>query len=72
MSIAKRRERTINPINADLMAGLDFEGVLREFRAEEESPSRLRRGTFKIAAPFDKALDTILKSKPPRLKKKPA
>jgi hypothetical protein len=42
---------------------LNVAKVMDEFKKQEESPSR-RNGTFKINAPFDKALDTILKAKP--------
>jgi hypothetical protein len=36
--------------------------IMEDFRKAEETPSR-RAGTFKINASFEKALDTILKSK---------
>lgn len=44
---------------------LDVEGVIREFQDVENSPSH-RKGAFKIDAPFEKALDTILKANPDR------
>ena len=37
--------------------------ILEEFEKSEKSPSH-RKGTFKIAKPFDEALQTILKAKP--------
>src|SRR2546425_13333294 len=47
--------------------------VLAEFHKAEKSTAP-RKGTFKIAAPFEEALDTILKapheSKPKQLRKK--
>ena len=43
--------------------GLDVDKVIQEFQKAEESSSG-RNGTFKIDAPFEKALDTILKAKP--------
>jgi len=48
------------------LAGLsrfDVAKVMEEFQKSEESPLH-RNGTFKIDAPFEKALDTILKAKP--------
>jgi len=37
--------------------------VMEDFQKAEESSSP-RNGTFKINAPFERALDTILKAKP--------
>jgi len=42
---------------------LNVAKVMEEFQKAEESSSH-RNGTFKIDAPFEKALDTILKAKP--------
>lgn len=42
---------------------LDVDKVLREFENDEKSNAR-RNGTFKIDAPFEKGLNTILKGKP--------
>jgi hypothetical protein len=42
---------------------LNIAKVMVEFQKAEESPSH-RNGTFKIDAPFEKALDTILKANP--------
>lgn len=51
---------------------LDVAKVMEDFQKAEESSSH-RNGTFKIDAPFDKALETILKSKPdPKGKKRKA
>jgi hypothetical protein len=36
---------------------------LEEFQKAEESPAH-HNGTFKIDAPFEKGLDTIIKAKP--------
>ena len=47
---------------------LNVAKILEDFRKTEESSSG-RNGTFKIDAPFEKALDTILKAKP---EKKPS
>jgi hypothetical protein len=44
-------------------ADLNVKKVLTEFQKAENAPAR-RNGTFKIDAPFEKALDTILKAKP--------
>jgi hypothetical protein len=41
---------------------LSVEKVLDEFEKEENSPAH-RKGTFTIDAPFEKALNTILKIK---------
>jgi len=49
-----------------LINSLNVEGVLREFRISEESQAH-RKGTFKINAPFEKALYTILKAKPQKV-----
>lgn len=48
---------------------LDVGKVLEEFQKAEESSSG-PNGTFKINAPFEKALDTILKAKPKPTKRK--
>jgi hypothetical protein len=51
---------------------LDVSTVMEEFQKSEASSGH-RKGTFKIDAPFEKALDTILKAKPSvnrQLKKK--
>jgi len=37
--------------------------VMKQFRELEESPMP-HKGTFKINAPFEKAIDTILKAQP--------
>jgi hypothetical protein len=51
---------------------LNVAKVMEDFQKAEESSSH-RNGTFKIDAPFDKALETILKSKPdPKGKKRKA
>ncbi len=42
---------------------LNVERIMNEFNESEKSPAH-RKGTFKIEAPFDQALNTILKSKP--------
>ncbi len=42
---------------------LNVKKVLADFQKAEESSAR-RNGTFKIDAPFDDALKTILKAKP--------
>jgi len=42
---------------------LDVAKVIEDFQKSEESSGH-RNGTFKINAPFEKALDTILKAKP--------
>jgi hypothetical protein len=44
---------------------LNVAKVMEEFKKAEESSSH-RNGTFKIDAPFEKALDTILNAKPHR------
>jgi hypothetical protein len=44
-------------------ARLSVKKVLSEFQKAENSPGR-RKGTFKIDAPFEDALDRILKAKP--------
>jgi len=44
-------------------ATLDVRKILEQFQEAEESKAH-RKGTFKIDAPFERALDTILKSKP--------
>ncbi|MGD1103516.1 MAG: hypothetical protein ABSA59_15810 [Terriglobia bacterium] len=41
----------------------DVQRVLEEFQEAEKSTSH-RKGTFKNDAPFEKALDTILKVEP--------
>jgi len=46
---------------------LDVGKILTEFQ-REETCSDHRKGTFKIGAPFEKALDTILKDKPKKEK----
>lgn len=51
---------------------LNIEKVVADFQKSEDLSSH-RRGTFKIDAPFEKALDTILKSRPdPQRKKRKA
>lgn len=45
---------------------LPVKRILSEFEKEENSSSSRRKGTFKIPASFEDALDTILKSKPDR------
>jgi hypothetical protein len=40
---------------------LDTDKIMREFQQVENSEAH-RRGTFKVEAPFEKAVDTILKS----------
>jgi hypothetical protein len=42
---------------------LNVSHILKEFSKAEESTTH-RKGTFKIEAPFEKALDTVLKAKP--------
>ena len=42
---------------------LNVAKVVEDFQKAEQSPGH-RNGTFKIDAPFERALDTILKSKP--------
>jgi hypothetical protein len=49
---------------------LNVGAVLEEFEKVEKSSSTRRNGTFKINAPFEKALDTILKVKPEPIKPK--
>lgn len=49
---------------------LDVNRVIKEFDKSEHSETH-RRGTFKIEAPFDKALNTVLKSKAPKKSKRP-
>lgn len=48
---------------ADASKKLKVRKVLQEFQRAEESPAH-HNGTFKIDAPFEKALDTIIKAKP--------
>ena len=48
---------------ADASKKLDVRKVLEEFQKAEESPAH-HIGTFKIDAPLEKALDTIIKAKP--------
>lgn len=42
---------------------LNIKEVMKQFERQEDSKSP-HKGTFKIDAPFDKALKTILKAKP--------
>ncbi len=42
---------------------LNVQKVLADFQKVEESSSH-RKGTFKITAPFEEALETILRVKP--------
>lgn len=44
-------------------ARLDVKKVLQEFCQAQESAA-LRRGTFKVEAPFEEAMKKILKAKP--------
>ena len=46
---------------------LNIGKVLTDFQKAEESSSH-RKGTFKIDAPFEQALKTILKAKPEKAK----
>ena len=46
---------------------LHVEQILREFQEAQERPSRHRKGTFKIDAPFAQALEKIAKATPSRL-----
>ena len=48
---------------------LDIKRIVEDFERAEGSSGH-RRGTFKIDAPFEKALDTILKAKPQPKKSK--
>jgi hypothetical protein len=54
---------------ADASMKLDVRKLLEEFQKAEESPAR-HNGTFKIDAPFENALDTIIKAKPDSKKAK--
>ena len=47
---------------AEASKKLDVRKVLEEFQRAEESPAH-HNGTFKIDAPFENALDTIIKAK---------
>lgn len=48
---------------------LNVKEIIQLAQKAEESKAH-RKGTFKIEAPFDKALDSILKSKPHLMPKK--
>lgn len=50
---------------------LNIGGVLSEFQETEKSKAH-RKGTFKIEAPFEKAIDTILKAMPESKPRKPS
>jgi hypothetical protein len=52
------------------VANMDISYVIEQFNKSESSPAH-RKGTFKIEAPFEKAVDTILKVKPEAKKPKP-
>jgi hypothetical protein len=41
---------------------IEIRKIVKEFERSESSKAH-RKGTFKIEAPFEKALDTVLKSK---------
>jgi len=57
-------------MNRKSKATLNIEKVLEEFKKLQEAPAH-RVGSFKVDAPFEKALDTILKSKPETRKTRP-
>jgi len=69
--MSKQQENPKRIPNRKSNGRLNVTKVMEDFQKSEESSSH-RKGTFKIGVPFDKALDTILKSKPDIRAKKEA
>ncbi|MGD0006962.1 MAG: hypothetical protein ABSE93_00240 [Terriglobia bacterium] len=57
----------MRPTSRKIDSRLNVAKVMEDFQKAEESSSR-RKGTFRIAAPFEQALKAILKAKPGKTK----
>lgn len=49
--------------NSKASPEVDVREIIKEFEKSEESKAH-RKGTFKINEPFEKAVDSLLKSRP--------